>query len=279
MTGLTPNERSRRFRPDELEDVDGITAEELAAEAALARELEAAAVRGDAPVSASFADRVMAALEDEPSPVPARAAGRAIRRVSLGALVLAIRDAWRVTVGHGFPAVIRAQALAIVLVVVALGAGTATATAGALGLFAEPQRSPVPELPSPAVPSDVPSPSDPPLVSPSPAPDSTSPAETATPEPSETPEPTETAEPDGSFDDHGGDSSGSDDSSGHGSDHSGSGSDDSDSHSGSSNSGSGSSGSSGSGSNDHDDDSTPRATETPKPGETPKATSESGGHG
>src|SRR5690349_124103 len=150
MTGLTPNERSRRFRPDELEDVEGITAEDLVADMALARELEGAAVRSDAPMSSSFADRVMAAVADEPSPAPARATGRAIRRASLAALAVSIRDAWRVVVGRGFPVLIRAQALAIVLVIVALGAGTATATAGALGLLDGPRRSPAPEVPSPS---------------------------------------------------------------------------------------------------------------------------------
>ena len=218
MTGLTPNDRSRRFTLDEIDGADGLRPDDLPAALRLARELEGLAVRSDVPASAAFADRVMAAIEDEPSPVPARAAGRAIRRGSITALLASIRDASRVAVRPGFPALIRAQALAIVLVVVALGAGSASAAAGALGLFDErASPSPLPSLERSPLPSIAPSPS--PEMSPTPLPSATpsEPAET------ETPEATETAEPTESADDHGGGSgsgssgSGSEDGSGTGS--------------------------------------------------------------
>jgi hypothetical protein len=253
MSGLTPSGRSRRFGLDELDGADGVRPDDLPGELRLARELEALAVRSDVPPSAAFADRVMAALEDEPSPVPARAAGRAIRRGSVSALLASIRDAWRVTVRPGFPAVIRAQALAIVLVVVALGAGTASAAAGALGLFDE-RASPSPQpsidvSPAPSV-TPPPSPDASPTLLPSATP--SEPGET------ETPEATETAEPTESADDHGGgsgsDDSGSGSNSGPGSSSgSGSGSDDAGSNSGSGSSGSGSDDRSGSGSGSGDD--------------------------
>ena len=251
MTDLTPNGRSRRFGLDELDGADGVRPDDLPATLRVARELEGLAVRSDVPPSAAFADRVMAALADEPSPVPARAAGRAIRRGSIAALAASIRDAWRVTVRPGFPAVIRAQALAIVLVVVALGAGSASAAAGALGLFDEQAApSPQPSIETSPAPSVVPSPS--PDASPTPVPSAT-PSE---PPETETPEATETAEPTESADDHGGGSGSDDGSSGSGSG-SGSGSN-SGSHGSGSNSGSGSSGSgsddgSGSGSGSGDD--------------------------
>ena len=172
MTGPPPNGQSRRFGIDEIDGADGLRPDDLPAELRLARELEGLAIRSDVAPSAAFSDRVMAAIEDEPSPVPARAAGRAIRHGSVAALLASIRDAWRVTVRPGFPAMIRAQALAMVLVVVALGAGTATAAAGALGLFDERAApSPPPSLDASPLPSVAPSPS--PSLSPSPEPSAT----------------------------------------------------------------------------------------------------------
>jgi hypothetical protein len=189
------------FMPGELDGVAGVDAGEVAALTAIARDLGALAGRDTFVPSASFTDRVMATIRVEPSPVPARAAGRAIRRGSLGALLASIRDAGRVSLGNGFPAIVRAQALAVLLVVVALGAGTATATAGALGAF----RSPVPagpDRPSPVAPGiqvlpDA-SPSDALEPVPSPTPESSDPAndpEETSPadDTHETPEPTERA--------------------------------------------------------------------------------------
>jgi hypothetical protein len=66
MTGPTPNGRSNRFGLDELDGADGLHPEDLPAALRLGRELEGLAIRSDALPSAVFAERVMAALEDEP---------------------------------------------------------------------------------------------------------------------------------------------------------------------------------------------------------------------
>ena len=110
------------FRPDELDGVPDIGVDELAAEARLARDLEAVAQRSSAAPPAGFADRVMASIAAEPMPAPARAAGSAVRHGALAGLLLAIRDSFRVTFSGGFPAAARAQALALALVVTALEA-------------------------------------------------------------------------------------------------------------------------------------------------------------
>ena len=202
MTRPDAERRSRRFGLDEIDGADGLRPDDLPAALRLARELEGLAVRSDVPASAAFADRVMAAIEDEPSPVPARAAGRAIRRGSIAALLASIRDASRVAVRPGFPALIRAQALAIVLVVVALGAGSASAAAGALGLFDERASPSTVAIARERRPRQA--------IAPSPSPDDRAPtplplrdAVGTRPRP-RAPEATETAEPTESADDHGG---------------------------------------------------------------------------
>jgi hypothetical protein len=148
MTGREP------FRPSELEGADGIGTEALAAESRLARDLEAAASRsGVAAPSTGFADRVMAAVAAEPLPAPARAAGSAVRRGALAALLVSIRDAFRVTFSGGFPALVRAQALAVVLIVAVVGGGAAYGAAAAVGILDS--SPPPPVQPSPVQPSPV----------------------------------------------------------------------------------------------------------------------------
>ncbi len=166
MTGREP------FRPDELEGADGIGSDALAAESRVARDLEAAASRsGVTAPTTGFADRVMAAVAAEPLPAPARAAGSALRHGAFAALLVSIRDAFRVSFSGGFPALVRAQALALVLIVVVLGGGAAYGAAAAAGIL---DASPPPVQPSPVQPSPSdltdPTPSLPPTPSPSPSP-------------------------------------------------------------------------------------------------------------
>ena len=149
--------------------------ERLAAE--MGRELELGDVHGIRP-SAGFADRVMAAIADEPAPQPAVMLGLALRRRRLGAALAAIGDSWRVAFGGPRPFAVRAQALALVLVVAVGVVGTGgAAVVGAsrlLGLDATPQPSvqPAPVVsPSPSIDaSPSPSPSPSPSISPSPSP-------------------------------------------------------------------------------------------------------------
>ena len=135
---MTDDRRPNRpapFGPHELDGVPGLRPDELAAEARLARELEATAVHGTVAPSAGFSDRVMAAIADEPSPAPVVAAGRAIRHGALGGFLASIHDAFRITFGGGFPMAARTQALALVLLVAVVAGGSGFAAAGALGLF------------------------------------------------------------------------------------------------------------------------------------------------
>jgi hypothetical protein len=200
MSGRYPGHTPNPFSGRELGGLD-LPADAVAAEARVARELEAAADRGTARPGADFADRVMAAVAGEPTPAPAIAAGSAVRRRSVVALLASIRDGVRVTFSRGFPAVVRAQAAALVLVA-ALVAGTAgVATAGALGLF-DGNRDNGHPAPSQVAPTPSPLPTLSPEPSPSPTPSSEPPTEspsesgaTATPEVSETAEPNDTAEP------------------------------------------------------------------------------------
>ena len=123
------------FGPGELDGVEDVRPDDLAAEARVARELEGIGGRTGAAFSADFVDRVMASVEAEPVPAPARAAGHALRHGAIGAFLASFADAWRVTTRSGFPVAVRAQALALVLVVVGLAAGSGVATAGALGFM------------------------------------------------------------------------------------------------------------------------------------------------
>ncbi len=190
MTAGRSGDRPVPFTTTELEDVPGIGADELAAEARLGRELQSTADRMPVTLSAGFADRVMAAVAAEPVPAPARAAGVAIQAASLRRLLASIRDAFRVSFGAGFPMVARVQALALVLVVVAAAGGGTMGAASALGVFnAAPSPSTGPETPAPVA-SDNSTVSPPIEATPSPSPE---PAESE--EPSGSLEPAETDEP------------------------------------------------------------------------------------
>jgi len=197
MTADRPTGRPRPFGPDELDGVDGIRPDELAAEARVARDLEGVAARGGVKPSSDFADRVMGAVAAEPVPAPVIAAGSALRhRAALG-LLASIRDSFRVAFGGGFPVAARAQALALVLVVTGLVAGSGLATAGAVGLLDDRgSPSPVPSAAAPS-PSDLPSAS--PMPTDTPDASFEAPSPSATPPPSPAPtesEATETERPD-----------------------------------------------------------------------------------
>lgn len=144
--------------------------------AATARALEVMARRGSVTPSAGFADRVMRAVAAEPSPAPGRVALAALASARVADLARSIRDAARLLVRPGVPAVARAQALAVIVVAASVVGGGGFAGAAALGLI---ETGPVP---TPTIP--VPGPS----VEPSPTP-------ALVPTPSATPEPTETVEP------------------------------------------------------------------------------------
>ena len=197
----------RAFGPGELEGVDGLLPDELAAETRVARDLEAlggVAAGSTAGMSTDFVDRVMAAVDAEPVAAPVRVAGEALRRGAFGAFLASFADAWRVATRSGFPAVVRAQALALVVVVAAVAAGSGAVAAGAVGLIRGDQgrASPPPSLeaptpvvqPSPSASPAVESPSIEPPASPQPSPSDESPTGT----------PARTGQPTASPDDHGG---------------------------------------------------------------------------
>jgi len=195
-----PGDQPGPFTPAELDGVDGIAPDELAADRRVARELEGVADRGTVRPSADFSERVMAAIAAEPAPAPVRAAGAAVRRGSLGALLVSFRDAWRVSFGTGFPMAARAQALALVLVVSGALATSGVVTAGALGAFtnrgtgpAPTQATDAPVITSQPTPTQVPTPTDEASPPTGPTSGSMEPAETGSPEATETP----TAEPAG----------------------------------------------------------------------------------
>jgi hypothetical protein len=150
----------RNLHPDELGETEGIDLQDAMRVAN--RLLES---MDDVPAHADldFADEVMAALADEPTPgttgflLPLR------RRGLLGGLRDSLRDA-RASLGAGRPILGRSAALAYVLAILIAGASltgaAAIGTAGALGLLnAPPAESPTPP-PTPVAPATiVPSPS------------------------------------------------------------------------------------------------------------------------
>ncbi len=191
-----PGDLPGPFTPAELDGIDGAP-DELAADRRVARELEGVADRGTVRPSADFAERVMAAIAAEPAPAPARAAGAAIRRGSLGAFLVSFRDAWRVSFGTGFPVAARVQALALILVVSGVLVSSGAVTAGALGVFTDrgPGPAPTQSTDAPVVTSEpTPPPTLAPAESTSPTNGSTGPTETGSPAATETPspDPTET---------------------------------------------------------------------------------------
>jgi hypothetical protein len=189
MTGMDPHRGQPPFDVRELDGASG-SPEDLAATTRIARELEQVADRSGAAPTADFADRVMSVVASEPVPAPARAAATALRAGALGALIAALRDAWRVTTQGGFPAAVRAQAFAVVLIVVAVVSGSSLAAAGAVGLLEGDHVAPTPAVAPTPVPTIGPV-SVEPDVTPSPTPTETV---EPTPSPEPTTEPTDNAE-------------------------------------------------------------------------------------
>jgi hypothetical protein len=197
----------RPFGPGELDGAEGATADDVVAESRIARDLEGLASHGAAPVPAGFIDAVMAKVEAEPGPAPARAARVALRRGAIGAFLASFSDALRVIGRPGFPALVRAQALALVIVVGAFAAGTGVAAAGVVSLIRDdggrPSPAPTFEAPTRLAPSPSP-------TMPSPSVETPSPDQSAEPTATDDPptdEPTGTRRPTAT-DDHGGGGSG-----------------------------------------------------------------------
>ena len=197
----------RPFGPGELEGAEGATADDVVAESRIARDLEGLAGHGASPVPAGFIDAVMAMVEAEPGPAPARAARVALRRGAIGAFLASFSDALRVIGRPGFPALVRAQALALVIVVGAFAAGTGVAAAGVVGLIRDdggrPSPAPTFEAPTRVAPSPSP-------AMPSPSVETPTPDQSAVPTATDdtpTDEPTGTRRPTAT-DDHGGGGSG-----------------------------------------------------------------------
>ena len=189
---------TRPFHPSELSGADGgdPTSAELGEAHATARAIESQLAAADVHPSTGFADRVMAAIAEEPQPQPAVAAGLALRRGRIGMLFGALADSWRVAFSGGRPLAVRAQAAAFVLVaILAAGSLGGIALVGAFDVLA-PNRSPSPPPSQVALPT--PSPTFGPSETSQPT-DTTEPTETPeasdTPEPSETKGPTRTARP------------------------------------------------------------------------------------
>lgn len=253
-------------------DLGGTSAEELDAALDVARLLEASAADTSAHATADFADRVMAAIADEPAPSNAGFLVPVHRRGLVAGFADSVRQAWASLAGGGRPAFARASALAYVLVVAIVGSALAGAVtvgvAGALGLIGPTSTQTAPPSTGPIV---TPLPST--LPSPTTAPESIPPTVSSAPTPSE--EPTASDDHGGGSgpepsDDHGGNSGpGSSDDHGGGpgpeasDDHGGnSGPDGSDDHGGNSGPGGGSGGDD-DGSSGHGDGGTPKPSETP----------------
>lgn len=221
---------SPSFHPSELTGADAVqpTTAELAETLSIARELESRLAAADVHPSTGFADRVMAAVVAQPRPQPAMAAGLALRRGRIGAMLSALADSWRIMFSGQHPIAVRAQALAFVLIAaLAVGSLGGAAAIGAVRLLgpAPTEPGPAPSLnvpvaqptPSPSLaPTEDAAPTDGSEATPDPT-ETAEPSDTAkpgktpraTPKPSETPEPNETDEP-GSGDGHGGDGHGGD---------------------------------------------------------------------
>ena len=173
----------RTLHPGELGDIDGL---DLADAMAAARRLEATLDDATVRPSPGFADRLMAALADEPAPATAGFLVPIRRRGLLAGFGESVRQAW-VSLGAGRPALARSAALAYVLVVAIAGASIAgAATLGAAGaldiLGPGPTDSPQPTAPEPTL--GPPEPTVAPSLPPTEAPSVNEPS----PTPSETPE-------------------------------------------------------------------------------------------
>jgi hypothetical protein len=208
-----------RFSPDEL-PIDGgrVTAPEIAASMAVARELDALVMAETPAPTPGFASRVMAAVAAEPVPQPVTAFARALAGGRVVGMLAAVRDAWRVSTSPGRPTPVRAQALALVLLALLAFGSLAGIAGAAMGLFdsRRPDPSSLPTFPaivqpSPSshrLPEDSPTPTPPPPApdtSPTPSPKPTAtvrPTDRATPRPVATPRRTASPQPT-ETDDHG----------------------------------------------------------------------------
>ena len=166
-----------------------------------AAELERFARATDVAPRAGLAGSIMSMVAVEPTPAPLTALSEATRRRRLGAMLAALRDAWRVTWSGGRPVAIRLSAAMAVLVLVVM-----TASVGGLAAVgAWTVLQPAPTIPAPSVdhvpvvlppvqPSVLPASSGAPSVTAAPAP-SGSPAPTASPRPAPLASPTHTPRP------------------------------------------------------------------------------------
>jgi hypothetical protein len=148
-----------------------------------AAELERFALATDVAPRAGLAASILATLEAEPTPAPLTALTAATRRRRLGAMLAALRDAWRVTWSGGRPVAIRlSAAMAVLVLVVMTGSVGGLAAVGAWTAL-----QPTPTTPTPS-PSNDQAPVVVPPVQPSPSP--AAPMGTAAPTPSGSPAPT-----------------------------------------------------------------------------------------
>jgi hypothetical protein len=171
----------RTLQPGELGDIDG---RDLPDAMAAARRLESALDGAPVRPSDGFADRLMAALADEPTPAAAGFLVPMRKRGLVRGFAESVRQAWA-SLGAGRPALVRSAALAYVLVVAIAGVSIAGAVsfgaASALNMFGPgPTDSPQPTAPEPTlgppeptVPPSVPPIATPPVNEPSPTPSET----------------------------------------------------------------------------------------------------------
>lgn len=157
-----------------------------------AAELERFARATDVAPRAGLAASIMGAIETEPTPAPLTALSAATRRRSAPAMVVALRDAWRVAWSGGRPVAIRlSAAMAVLVLVVTTGSVGGLAAVGAwTALQPAPTMtpSPSPDVVPVVIPPAYPDPS--PSAAPTRAAPSLSPAPTPKPTPSATPPPT-----------------------------------------------------------------------------------------
>lgn len=150
MTGPRPS-GPRGFEPAELGTTDPA---DLADALESARRLEASIEEMPIATGASFSDRVMAALADEPAPTSTGFLAPLRRRGVVRGLGASVRQAWASIGTPGRPTFARAAALAYVLVIAIAGtslAGAATiGVAGAFGMIGPHQPQPTPTMPAPS---------------------------------------------------------------------------------------------------------------------------------
>ena len=166
--------------PWEAEPVAPADAERMRSAAA---ELERFARATDVGPRAGRAASIMAALAVEPTPAPLTALTAATRHGHLGAMLAAMRDAWRVTWSGGRPVAIRlSAAMAVLVLVVTTASVGGLAAVGAWTALQPTQTAPAPPPSNDQAPVVVPP------VQPSPSP--VAPSVTAAPTPSGSPPPT-----------------------------------------------------------------------------------------